>query len=73
MNTMIFIHGSGDSSRAWHYQIKAFPEAKAIDLPGHPRDEPCHSIEQYAEWLNDYILSNKYEPCLLYTSPSPRD
>jgi len=65
MNTMIFIHGSGDSSLTWHYQIKAFPEAKAIDLPGHPRGEPCHSIEQYTEWLNDYILSNKYEPVIL--------
>lgn len=65
MDTLIFIHGSGDSSLAWHYQIQAFPQAKAVDLPGHPQGEPCSSIEQYAEWLNDYILRNKYEPAIL--------
>jgi pimeloyl-ACP methyl ester carboxylesterase len=65
MNTLIFIHGSGDSSLAWHYQIEAFPQAKAVDLPGHPQGEPCPTIEQYTEWLNDYILSNKYEPAIL--------
>lgn len=65
MNTLIFIHGSGDSSLAWHYQIEAFPQAKAVDLPGHPQGEPCHTIEQYVEWLNDYILRNKYEPAIL--------
>jgi len=65
MNTLIFIHGSGDSSLAWHYQIEAFPQAKAVDLPGHPQGEPCPSIEQYTEWLNDYILSNEYEPAIL--------
>jgi len=65
MNTLIFIHGSGDSSLAWHYQIEAFPQAKAVDLPGHPQGEPCPTIEQYTEWLNDYILSNEYEPVIL--------
>jgi pimeloyl-ACP methyl ester carboxylesterase len=65
MDTLIFIHGSGDSSLAWHYQIEAFPQAKAVDLPGHPEGEPCPTIEQYTEWLSDYILSNKYEPAIL--------
>jgi pimeloyl-ACP methyl ester carboxylesterase len=65
MSTLIFIPGSGDSSLAWHYQVEAFPQAKAVDLPGHPQGEPCPTIEQYTEWLNDYILSNKYEPAIL--------
>lgn len=65
VNRLIFVHGSGDSSRAWHYQTKAFPEAEAIDLPGHPRGEPCPSIEEYTEWLNGYIRSRKDKSSIL--------
>src|SRR5262249_52409820 len=32
---LIFIHGSGDSSRAWQAQLAYFSQAHAIDLPGH--------------------------------------
>jgi len=59
MKRLIFVHGSGDSSRAWHYQTKAFPGAEAVDLPGHPRGKPCPSVAEYARWLNGYILAGR--------------
>lgn len=33
--TLVFIHGSGDSSRVWQPQLTYFPQAHALDLPGH--------------------------------------
>ena len=29
--------------------------------------------EQMPELLNDVMMDVRYQPCLLYTSPSPRD
>lgn len=35
-NALVFIHGAGDSARAWREQVAYFgPQAYAIDLPGH--------------------------------------
>jgi pimeloyl-ACP methyl ester carboxylesterase len=38
-NTIVFIHGSGDSARVWRLQLEYFgtDRAFAIDLPGHGR------------------------------------
>lgn len=65
MNRLIFIHGVGGSGLVWHYQTRAFPEAEVIDLPGHPQGELRHSIEEYTEWLNGYILSRKDKSSIL--------
>ncbi|GAH60842.1 unnamed protein product [marine sediment metagenome] len=57
MKKLIFIHGSGNTGRVWHYQIQHFPDAEAINLPGHlSPGEPCTSIEDYVTWLHCYIL-----------------
>jgi pimeloyl-ACP methyl ester carboxylesterase len=62
---LIFIHGSGGMKEAWYYQTKHFPDADAIDLPGHPDGEPCTSIEGYVEWLRGYIHERGYSDVVL--------
>ena len=62
---LIFIHGSGSCKEAWHYQTKHFPDADAIDLPGHPDGEPCTSIEGYVDWLRGYIRQKGYRDVVL--------
>ena len=64
---LVFIHGSGNTAEAWHYQIMHFPDADAVNLPGHlSPDEPCTSVEDYVDWLHNYILEHKYyDPVLV--------
>ena len=62
---LIFIHGSGSYGDAWHYQTEHFPDADAIDLPGHPDGELCTSIEAYVEWLKGYIDGKGYRDVVL--------
>lgn len=62
---LIFIHGSGGSKEAWHYQTKHFPDAEAIDLPGHPEGELRTSIEGYVEWLREYLHEKGYRDVIL--------
>jgi len=64
---LIFVHGSGNTAAAWHYQVAHFPEAEAINLPGHlSPGEPCTSVEDYADWLHSYIFEHKYcDPVLV--------
>ncbi len=62
---LIFIHGSGSCKEAWHYQTKHFPDADALDLPGHPDGEPCTSIEGYVDWLKGYIQQKGYRDVVL--------
>jgi pimeloyl-ACP methyl ester carboxylesterase len=62
---LIFIHGSGSCKEAWYYQSKHFPDADAIDLPGHPDGEPCTSIEGYVDWLRGYIQQKGYRDVVL--------
>jgi len=57
---LIFIHGSGGCKEVWHYQMEYFPEADAIDLPGHPYGELCTSVDSYVEWLRGYIRDCGY-------------
>jgi pimeloyl-ACP methyl ester carboxylesterase len=56
---LLFIHGSGGSKESWHYQLRAFGEARALDLPGHPDGDPCTSIEQCVEWLRDQLAAEE--------------
>ena len=62
---LIFIHGSGGSKYSWYYQTKHFPDADAIELPGHPDGEPCTSVESYVEWLKGYIDEKGYTDVVL--------
>ena len=53
---LIFIHGSGGCKESWHYQTEYFTGSEAIDLPGHPDGEPCSSIDDYVEWLHEFVI-----------------
>jgi pimeloyl-ACP methyl ester carboxylesterase len=62
---LIFIHGSGASGEIWYYQTEHFSDAEAINLPGHSQGEPYDSVEDYTDWLHNYILGRQYsEPVL---------
>ncbi len=62
---LIFIHGSGGSKHSWYYQTKHFPDADAVELPGHPEGEPCTSVEAYVDWLKGYIDEKGYRDVVL--------
>jgi len=62
---LIFIHGSGGCKEVWCYQTKYFPDAAAIDLPGHPEGEPRTSVDSYVEWLRGYIKDRGYSDVVL--------
>jgi len=62
---LIFIHGSGGCKEAWHYQTKHFPDAEAIDLPGHPDGKPRASVDGYVHWLRGYIQKRGYRDVVL--------
>ncbi|MDY7018752.1 MAG: alpha/beta hydrolase [Chloroflexota bacterium] len=83
---LIFIHGSGNTKEVWHYQVKYFSGAEAVSLPGHASPgEPCTSVEDYVDWLHNYITEHKYSHpvlvghslgsaiCQLYTLEHPQD
>ena len=42
------------------------------DIKDHSRGFSCFTIETYSSEILK-IIADKYYPCLLYTSPSPRD
>ena len=59
--TLVFVHGAGGSSLSFYNQKEHFPQADAVDLPGHPRGTPLPSIEAYGQWLMDYCLAKRYQ------------
>ncbi len=62
---LILIPGSGGTEEVWKYQIEYFPNAEAVNLPGHPDGELCTSIEDYTDWLWRYILKQGYSQPVL--------
>lgn len=48
---LVFVHGAGADGRVWQVQRLDFPQAVAVDLPGHPEGEPLATVEAYAAWL----------------------
>ncbi len=62
---LLFIPGSGGGKEAWTYQTEYFADSEAIALPGHPQGEPCTSIDEYVEWLRDYIHQQRYQGVVL--------
>ena len=62
---LIFIHGSGGCKEFWQYQTQYFSDSEAIDLPGHPDGEPCSTIEDYVQWLHDYVSTNEYNDLVI--------
>jgi len=62
---LVFVHGAGESSLSFYYQLRHFRNSKGIDLPGHPNGEPCTSIEGYVEWVRGFIAARRYKDVVL--------
>jgi pimeloyl-ACP methyl ester carboxylesterase len=62
---LIFVPGAGNTGLVWHYQTQYFTDSEAISLPGHPEGKPCTSIDQYAEWLNQYIRGKSHSQIVI--------
>ncbi len=62
---LLFIPGSGAGGEVWQYQTEYFADSEGIFLPGHPEGEPCTSIDDYVEWLRDYIHQQGYQDVVL--------
>lgn len=54
--TLVFIHGAAASRKVWHLQLAHFKGS--LDLPGHPTGSGCTSIEDYADFVLNYIDRN---------------
>ena len=53
--TLVFVHGAGECGLSFAPQAAHFPDALAVDLPGHPEGEPRTSIAGYVEWLRGFL------------------
>jgi len=62
---LVFLHGSGNTDLVWHYQTRHFADSEAISFPGHPEGRHCSSIEDYTEWLHQYVLEKGYSELVL--------
>ena len=62
---LVFLHGAGNSSLSFYYQLRHFRNSKALDLPGHPDGVPCDSIEGYVEWVRGFIKARRYKDVVL--------
>ena len=62
---LLFIPGAGAGREGWVYQTEYFKESEVIVLPGHPDGKPCASIDDYVEWLRDYIHQHSYQDVIL--------
>jgi pimeloyl-ACP methyl ester carboxylesterase len=62
---LIFVHGAGNTGLVWHYQTEYFTGSEAVTLRGHPDDRPCASIDEYAEWLHQYIRRQDYSQLVI--------
>jgi pimeloyl-ACP methyl ester carboxylesterase len=52
---IIFVHGAGLDRTSWKQQVAFFPDAVAVDLPGHGASPapPLDSVPAYATWLGE--------------------
>lgn len=68
--TVVFIHGAGDSSIFWKYQIEGLSDSFniiCIDLPGHGRSKESgmSSVTEYANAVDNFIS----EACIPHPVP----
>jgi len=62
---LVFVHGAGESSLSFYYQLRHFRNSKAIDLPGHPTGTPCSNIDGYVEWVRGFNTARRYKNVVL--------
>lgn len=52
---IVFVHGVGGTEAVWTHQLKRFPEASAITLPGHPTGQGRNRIDDYVSDLHEWV------------------
>ena len=62
---LVLIHGAGNSSLSFYYQLRHFRNSKAIDLPGHPAGKPCDTVDGYVEWVRGFVTARRYKDVVL--------
>ena len=62
---LMFVHASGSMKEEWYYQTRYFEGSEAIDLPGHPDGQLCTSVDDYTEWMHEYIQQHAYREVVL--------
>ena len=62
---LVFIHGAGEASLSFDYQLRHFTGSNGLDLPGHPEGRPCGSIEGYVEWVRGFLSGRIYQDVVL--------
>ncbi len=62
---LIFVHGAGNTGLVWHYQTEHFADSEAVNLPGHPEGKLCTTIDQYVDWLRQYIRRKDYSQLVI--------
>ena len=62
---LVFVHGAGESSLSFYYQLRHFRNSKAIDLPGHSIGTPCTNIDGYVEWVRGFNTARRYKDVVL--------
>lgn len=62
---LIFLHGSGAYGGVWRYQTDYFPDSDAINLPGHLQGQTLNSVEEYVDWLREYVRGRGYRDVVL--------
>lgn len=61
----IFIHGAASNQSVWHLQLHQFKAGVALELPGHPTGEPCSTVEEYADFVGNYVRNRNGERTVL--------
>ena len=62
---LVFLHGAGNSSLSFYYQLRHFRNSKAIELPGHPTGRACTTIDGYLEWVRGFNAARRYKDVVL--------
>lgn len=62
---LLFIHGAGGGADLWRFQTAHFPDSVALDLPGHPKGQGFHTVEDYASWVRGYVYARELAPVVL--------
>lgn len=67
MPQIVFIHGpgAGSCSAGFKYQLEHFPGSLAPDLPGHREGYSLDTVEEYTEWLRDWLHERGYDRDLI--------
>jgi 3-oxoadipate enol-lactonase len=63
--TLVFIHGAGCLPHVFNEQLAAFPEAIAVNLPGHGRPGQPSTIAEFAEAVAGELHSREIERAVL--------